>query len=153
MRGPAALVAPLRTGGAGDPSARSSGNGSAIVGVGVGVGDGAARPTSAAAVQRAIDLANPPTVAVAVVPTPPAANNSEQTVRRFVTSGGADQDPDPFLPASGPNSAPTDHGTTTATNPPSTTAVLDRVDEMMAQLEERILEELERRGGRFTGSF
>ena len=35
----------------------------------------------------------------------------------------------------------------------TTTSVLDRVDAMMAQLEERILEELERRGGRFTGSF
>ena len=35
----------------------------------------------------------------------------------------------------------------------STSAVLDRVDEMMGQLEERILEELERRGGRFTGYF
>jgi hypothetical protein len=35
----------------------------------------------------------------------------------------------------------------------STTALLDRVDEMMGQLQERILEELERRGGRFTGYF
>jgi len=35
----------------------------------------------------------------------------------------------------------------------STTALLDRVDEMMSQLQERILEELERRGGRFTGYF
>jgi hypothetical protein len=35
----------------------------------------------------------------------------------------------------------------------STSALLDRVDEMIGQLEERILEELERRGGRFTGYF
>ena len=63
--------------------------------------------------------------------------------------------PTTAAPAAPPDTTTT---TTTATTTArddtlSTTALLDRVDEMMSRLEERILEELERRGGRFTGYF
>jgi hypothetical protein len=65
---------------------------------------------------------------------------SEAVVRRTVTDAAS------LPPANG--SAPS-----SIREELSTSAVLDRVDEMMSQLEERILEELERRGGRFMGYF
>jgi hypothetical protein len=139
VRRPVALLASPGT----DPSsAGSTGNGSA---------------GNAAAVQRAIVLAGASAAAATAPPPLATSHNGERTVRRFVIPD-ATSDPAPSLPTA--ESAPerTDRATATATataaaDPPSTTAVLDRVDEMMAQLEERILEELERRGGRFTGTF
>ena len=61
--------------------------------------------------------------------------------------------PAPPIPASLAPSPDTTRMNPVAEDELSTTALLDRVDEMMSQLEERILEELERRGGRFTGYF
>jgi hypothetical protein len=67
---------------------------------------------------------------------------------------GADGHQPEALPPSATAAVATTAAPETATDDTmSSTALLDRVDEMMNQLEERILEELERRGGRFTGYF
>ena len=86
-------------------------------------------------VQREIRFAPMPGVAP-----PTTTGGNETVVRRTLTDAGSP----PATNGSAPFSPREEL---------STSAVLDRVDEMMSQLEERILEELERRGGRFMGYF
>lgn len=117
----------------------------------------------ATSVQRAVDAATAAAF-VATAPTMPArptmpaagGQNGSQTVRRMTTTGvGTGTGADVGTTSSNGNGNGHDRSTPPGGGPPvlSTTEVLDRVDEMMAHLEERILEELERRGGRFTGTF
>jgi hypothetical protein len=108
-----------------------------------------------AAVQRAVVEATSPAVAVASpAPLPALAipiANQPTIVRRFTGDPSTSAtELDPMPSASG---TATDLPPSGAAERDSTTALLDRVDEMMARLEERILEELERRGGRFAGLF
>jgi hypothetical protein len=117
------------------------------------------------AIQRAIEAASAPVAAT--VATNHGPGHDSHTVRRSSTSvpaiGAADSPASNGHGSHGShgrngtgangNGRRPDYGAGTDADAPNTTAVLDRVDEMMAHLEERILEELERRGGRFTGSF
>ena len=115
----------------------------------VALAQGAAHD-GAAYVQRAMEFVTPPT---ADAPTPPWPGQGEPlVVQRFSSeegSAGTDVLPVPASPPRQPAVAEP----SVAADTDSTTALLDRVEEMVAQIEERILEELERRGGRFAGYF
>jgi hypothetical protein len=112
-------------------------------------GDGGSTANRGSTVQRAVDVA--PTAFVATAPTPVAnGHDRSQTIRRMTTGGGNGADVEHAVSDNGHDRSRQSGG---GPRMPSTTEVLDRVDEMMAHLEERILEELERRGGRFTGTF
>jgi hypothetical protein len=118
-------------------------------------GNGSAASSGGAAVQRSVDVATVAFVASAPA-TPTAAGAAgaagSQTIRRMTTAGGGTGTDLESTNGNG-NGDHGGHQSGRGTPMPSTTEVLDRVDEMMAHLEERILEELERRGGRFTGTF
>jgi hypothetical protein len=92
-------------------------------------------PAAPQGVQRQIRFAPMPGAAP-----PTVTGGSETVVRRTMTDAGSPPATNGSVPPS-------------IREELSTSAVLDRVDEMMSQLEERILEELERRGGRFMGYF
>ena len=94
-------------------------------------------------------------VATATAGTQPALQRSvEPTVRRATTST------DPTLSSTAAStaawsngSAPHSTNTPNQARPETSTALADRIDELLEQLEERVLIELERRGGRFAGYF
>jgi hypothetical protein len=120
--------------------------------------NGSSTSGGGATAQRAIDVATAALGATAPTTPAPAGPEGSHTIRRMTTPGGNGtlDGVSPTDRENGINGNGNGHGGTQAggaTRQPSTTEVLDRVDEMMAHLEERILEELERRGGRFTGSF
>jgi hypothetical protein len=138
------------------PASRTASGHSPAPGVGGQATDGVL------AIQRAIEAAS--ASAAATVPTNHGPGHDSHTVRRSSTSvpaiGAADSPASNGHGSHGRNGTGANsngrrpgYGAGTDADAPNTTAVLDRVDEMMAHLEERILEELERRGGRFTGSF
>ena len=127
-------------------AAVAPGGGAAIAPHGGFAAGGAHAVQAAPAVQREVQ----PSPAVPV-PLPATEAVAGETVRRFTTPPAA---PPPVLATNGTDQGASGSAGTSATEDAlSTTALLDRVDEMMGQLEERILEELERRGGRFTGYF
>jgi beta-mannanase len=94
---------------------------------------------------RAVD----PPVQRLVAAEPPPVRREITTAAETVAANGQHSMPLPL--AAAPSTPAASERTTNETM--SSTALLDRVDEMMSRLEERILEELERRGGRFTGYF
>lgn len=109
--------------------------------------------------------AGPPSVSTAsagaVVPTSSAASAPSTTAQRELASVPSGLLPTPTASIgsrTGANGADAPLGPASSDAPPSgggdsTTILLDHVDELMTRLEERVLEELERRGGRFAGLF
>ncbi|MGH9226704.1 MAG: hypothetical protein ACRD2W_23605, partial [Acidimicrobiales bacterium] len=92
----------------------------------------------------AADVATPPAGA-APITSPTVQRSVEPTVRRAETATDTSSVITPPVSTNGSTA-----GTGTDGSP---TALADRIDELMAELEERVLIELERRGGRFAGYF